>query len=96
MPSTGSTASGAVYSSIRSVRGLRRYCRSCRRTASNPLGFQLIFDYLDESVEPPEAFDLGAPVELRRVERPAQHRDRFVVSLERHGERMSILAAERE
>ena len=49
-----------------------------------------------EPVQPFEPVELVRVADLRRVQRPPQHRDRFVVRLQRHRERMPVLAAVRE
>src|SRR6185503_10068717 len=54
------------------------------------------FDCASECVEAFEASELLVVAEPGRVERASQHRDRFIVDLERHREGVTVLAAMRK
>ena len=55
-----------------------------------------LLDASGERIEPAQAVELVGAADLGRVERAAQHADRLVVDVQRHRERMPVLAAVRE
>lgn len=55
----------------------------------------LLYDF-HKSIQSAHTVCLLIAFELRGIERTAEYANRFIVSLERHGERVAILAAERE
>src|SRR5450755_3533992 len=59
-------------------------------------GLVALLDRTRHVVQALEAFQLVGMAELRRIQRLSQYVERFVVSLQRDGKWMAVLAAKRE
>ena len=68
----------------------------CNRGRNIGLGGVPLLDRANEGIEARHAVELVGATQLRRFERPPEHGNGLVVDTQRHGERMSILAAVRE
>src|SRR5438270_13457859 len=57
---------------------------------------ELLLYVAHKTIEAAKAFELFAVAQARGIQRPAQHAERFVISLERHREWMPVFAAMRK
>ncbi len=75
-------------------RGCARWCARAR--SSLCLRGALALDGSREVLQPPESFQFFLVAQLCGPERVGQDGKRLIISLERHGEGMTVLAAERK
>jgi hypothetical protein len=64
--------------------------------SKSAVGFVLLFYLANQPIEALESIQLFGVPQFRGVQSAAQHRERFIVGLQRNRERMTILAAQRK